>query len=311
MKNIIFIPYAYDKEKSTGANIRNKNKSVNTYLKNVCVACISAKHFNPNDTVAMVTNLNDNEIPEEYFEVLKGGGIEILYFNYDKYIFPKETSWGLCFYKLCALSHLLELDYDNYCYLDSDTFIQGSFKYIWEEVRTAILLYDFSHGLQVKDYKRFCAEINQFSESLKYLTQYGGEFFAANKDNAYRYVNILEKIYQENVEKSIKTTMGDEYLISLAANMPEIKVIVKNASPYINRYWTNGKFRLVCTNYEYNKVSVLHLPDEKERGISKIYSKYISRHLFPSITKVWRICRLSKMPLLDKLKHVLVQICKN
>lgn len=205
----------------------------------------------------------------------------------------------------------MELDYDNYCYLDSDTFIQDSFKYIWEEVRTAILLYDFSHGLQVNDYRKFCVEISKFSENFKYITQYGGEFFAANKDNACRYIDALEKVYKTMREKNIKTTMGDEYLVSLAASIPEIKAIVKNASPYINRYWSNGRFRLISTNYEYNKVLILHLPDEKERGMKKIYSRYISKQIFPNIKKVWRICRLSKIPLLDRLKRIVIRICKN
>lgn len=42
-KNLIIIPFAYLKEYNGGVNIKDENKKLDTYLKNCCVSCVSAK----------------------------------------------------------------------------------------------------------------------------------------------------------------------------------------------------------------------------------------------------------------------------
>ena len=161
-KNLIFIPFAYDLQKKTGANIRDAEKKralvKDIYLKNCCVALISAKWHNKNDDVAFVTNLIESEIPIKYRSLLKENGILIWHVPFQTFVFPSDFSWGLAFYKLCALKELVGKKYEEYqnlCYLDTDVYISKSLDNIWQECNQHILLYDTLLGLNDKTYNHF------------------------------------------------------------------------------------------------------------------------------------------------------------
>lgn len=55
--------------------------------------------------------------------------------------------------------------------------------------------------------------------------------------------------------------------------------------------------------YEYNRITILHLPAEKEQGMLKIYDKYIKIGKIPVDEKVWKTFRLNRIPFLDKIKR--------
>ena len=93
---IIAIPFAFDKKKKTGVNVNTDNPQ-EIYFKNACVACISAKHNNPDCDVAFVTNILTESIPTEYKNVLKDKNIKIITIPYDRFLFPDEYSWGLAY----------------------------------------------------------------------------------------------------------------------------------------------------------------------------------------------------------------------
>lgn len=46
-----------------------------------------------------------------------------------------------------------------------------------------------------------------------------------------------------------------------------MKEIIKNTGVIICEFWTGIRFCLLSTYYEYNKVLILHLPAEKEKGL--------------------------------------------
>ena len=240
-------------------------------------------------TYALVTNL---DIPATYKEVLKQIGVKILQFEFDQFTFENSYTWSLAFYKLCALLHAVEeLDYDNYAFMDSDVYVQTDFSEIWKECQEKIMLYDICHGLQVEDYQRFLKEIHEFTnKDALGITHYGGEFFAANKENARLFVAKCLEVYREMMEKQYKTSCGDEFITSLAAAKMEGKV--RNAGAYIYRYWTR-RFHLMSTNYQYNPVVVLHVPQEKDFGMIQIFDKYVSHGVLPSQKKVWRLLHLT------------------
>lgn len=57
--NLICIPFAYEENMNSGVNVSIKGKGkIEIYLKNACVALISAKYYNPDSDVALVTNLD-------------------------------------------------------------------------------------------------------------------------------------------------------------------------------------------------------------------------------------------------------------
>lgn len=288
-QKVIIIPFAQKENASTSVNITNQSESVQIYLKNCCVAATSAKYWNPDCDVLFVTNI---EVPQPYTDILRQQQVEIVNQPFDAFCMPDEYAWSLAFYKLCALKRILEKrNYSYYCYLDSDVYVQGSFECIWRECMDYILLYDINHGLQVQDFRRFLEETQKFTKREKIITQYGGEFFAASKENAKCFVEDCEEVYKRMQQEKFVTTLGDEFIISLFADGQ--KTLIRNAGAYIYRFWTRAFF-LVSTCYKFNAVIVLHVPSEKERGMINLYNKFISKGKIPRLKQVHKMLHLTK-----------------
>lgn len=289
MKNIILVPFAFKSGYQGGVNIDAKS-SFTVYLKNCCVSCVSARKNCGEDTdVALVTNI---DVPDPYKTILYDAGVRMLKYEFDNFCFDASYTWSLAFYKLNALKHAIEeLHYDNFAYVDSDVYIQSDFKDIWKECSKNILLYDICHGLHVEDYRHQLEEVRDFTgKDAIGLTHYGGEFFAANRENAKIFIDECLRVYNDMNQKSFQTTHGDEFITSLAASKLSC---VRNAGAYVYRYWT-GRFYLTSTNYKFNPVAVLHVPAEKERGMLKIYDRYIAKGKVPSNLRVWRLLHISR-----------------
>jgi len=270
MKSIILIPFAYAENKQSSVNLSKTTNRSEVYEKNLCVALISAKRSNPDSDVALVTNI---EISQKYDVILKNHDIKVIKIPFDMFLFPDGYMWGLAFYKLCALYHVVrEYEYDYYCYLDADVYVQHTLSYLWEECTQNILLYDINHGLQVADYRKLISELRDFQVN-DYITHYGGEIFAANRENSIQFSQKCLEIFEQMLQQNFVTTRGDEFILSLAAHKMQN---IKNAGAYIYRYWT-GSLRLTSTNYMYNEVSVLHVPGEKETGMIVLFDKYINK----------------------------------
>ncbi len=299
--NIILIPFAFKEGVRGGVNV--SGDTYNTYLKNACVALCSAKHYNPESEVCLATNIKKESLPLEYVEVLEKAGVSVLYVPFDTFVFPNDYQWSLAFYKLCVLKYISEKDYANICYMDTDIYVQGSFEDIWKEAWQNILLYDINHGLNVAHYREICEEFSSFTGERKYITHYGGEFFAASSFLAKEFIEELYAIYNKMIEQKFQTTKGDEFVLSLAAD--KMKTKIKNAGAYIFRFWTSYSFRLVSTSYEFNRITLLHMPDEKNKGFIKLYDRYIKNGKIPKDKKVWKILRLKDLTLKDKVKKTI------
>ena len=301
---IILIPYAEKQGANTGVNISKASDRQTLYMKNCCVSACSAKHNNENCDVAIVTNI---DFPEIYVRILENNDVSIIKVPFDMFYFSESYTWSLAFYKLCAIYRVVrQFDYEAYAYLDADVYVQSSFDAIWSECDQNIMLYDISHGLQVRDYRIFVDEVSSFLGKEILVTHYGGEFFAANRENALKFSAVCREIYEEMVEESFETTKGDEFIVSLAAL--QLREQVKNASAYIYRFWT-GSFRLVSTCYEFNAVTIIHVPDEKERGIIKLFDRYLRKNKIPSNSAVYRTLHLLKPSLrtmvISKVKRLI------
>ncbi len=305
-KNLICIPFAFKENAKTGVNV--KGDAYTIYFKNACVALCSAKYYNPDSEVCFVSNIEEEAMPAEYVRVLKSRDIRIVFVPFDTFVFPDDYLWSLAFYKLCVLKYFSTSEYKNICYMDTDVYIQGSFQTVWTECAQNILLFDINHGLGVKDYRTFCEEISLFDCEKINITHYGGEFFVASKENAQEFILKAENIYEEMRRRDFNTSKGDEFIISLVAY--DLKSKIKNAGAYIFRFWTGASFRLVSSCFEYNRITILHLPDEKNRGMIDLYNSYIKRGKIPKDKTVWRKCRLTKLPVLDTCKKLVKRILK-
>lgn len=302
MKNLFFVPFAFDENKCTGLNI-NTN-ALETYLKNICVSLISAKKTNTDLDVALVTNIN---IPTKYEKILLENNVLIYIEPFDSFVFPDSYRWCLAFYKLCALEKMVtKYNYDNYIYTDADVYVQKSLDKVFLELKDNILLYDINHGLYVKNYEIIVEEFNRFGID-SYITHYGGEFFGACRENAILFVDQCKKIFDDMQAKDFVTTKGDEFILSIAAY--KMKNIVKNAGAYIYRFWT-GYFYLVSTCFKYNEIAILHLPYEKDKGILKLFDIFIKKKSFPEKSKVHKICHLNRMPIIIRIKCTLKEMLR-
>lgn len=175
--NLICIPFAYEENMNSGVNVSIKGKGkIEIYLKNACVALISAKYYNPDSDVALVTNFGRWNIPEEFLSIFDKWEIKVMEIPFDQFRFQGSYTWALAFYKLCVLKKLSCMKYESICYMDTDVYIQGSFDAIWTECRQNIMLYDINHGLNTRDYVLLCDEIESYCGQRKLITHYGGEF---------------------------------------------------------------------------------------------------------------------------------------
>ena len=165
-----------------------------------------------------------------------------------------------------------------------------------------------NHGFNVENYRKFIQCAADFYGEEKVITQYGGEFFAANRENATKYVAVLLEVYRELRERNFAFRQGDEFIVALAAN--RLKDSIRNAGAYIYRYWTGYPFRLVSTCYEYNPVSVLHMPDEKKDGIIKIFDCYVAKGKYPSREKIYKLCHLRNPKLKNVIRIFLARLLK-
>jgi len=318
MKSCLFIPFATLADYNTGANISQalKGKASDIYLKNLCVAAVSAKAngtaaSNAGDRngggkssliecdIAVVVNF---KIPDRYKEILEKWDIKIFTCPFDTFNLGAKYTWSLAYYKLCALKYMVEnLDYDNYAFVDADVYVQDTLEYIWREANDKVLLLDINHGLQTTHYNSFIAEVNKFGVN-GLITHYGGEFFAANRANSHFFIKKCVEIYDKMNSIGYNTSHGDEFITSIAAS--EMPTVVKNAGAYIYRYWTGGCFRLVSTNYEFNAISILHVPDHKMNGMIKIFDRYVVHGKLPSKRKIWSLLHLNQRSLRSKLSYL-------
>lgn len=302
-KGLLMIPYAYISDFNTGVNL-NKNKAFGIYMKNCCVAAVSARcKCGENTDVAIVTNI---EIPSKYRNIVESKGVRIISFPFDNFRFSKEYKWSLAFYKLCALSKACrELDYDYYAYVDTDVYVQGGFDDIWAECDANIMMYDINQGLNSSEYRRVLNEIRDFDASIESFTYYGGEFFAANAENTRMFVTECEQIYKEMVSRDFVTTQGDEFISNIAAC--RLKNKVKNAGSYVYRYWT-GTYRLISTNYRVSPIVLLHCPAEKKDGIISIFNRYVRWSKVPSNRRAHSLLHLNCPSLLTIAKFIIKKI---
>lgn len=302
MNKLIMVPFAYKNGANTGVNIKRIQSSLDIYLKNCCVALVSARMANDYDTdCALVTNV---KIPQKYADLLTRNNIKIIHQVYDCFNFGDSYRWSLAFYKLCALYRIVRsTDYSSYAYLDSDVIVQSSFQDIWAKCIDNILMYDLKENHADNEY------IHIFNEAVPLLksdsfVHYGGEFFAASKEYAIKFSATSLSVFNEMLEKSVTTSHGDEFIISLAAQA--YNNVILDARNYVSRVWT-GTYRYIPDNYSF--VTVLHLPAEKEYGIIRLFNRYIARgNTLPDNNMVYSICHILSPSLLTQFKIIVKKI---
>ncbi len=305
-ENIIFVPFAFTEKAKSGENITVKGEEIKTlYLENAAVALCSAKYYNPTCTVALVTNLAEEQIPSAIKHVLDQWGVEIKQISFNRFVFPQDYKWSLAFYKLCALSHIVEQNiYQKLCYLDADVYVQKSFDAIWHQVEQKILLVDNKQDLTDENYRIFVEELQTFLQNKVLPTHWEGGFFAATQEDAALFLQRADVTYHQMLDRKVQTLMGDEFILGVAAE--QLSDRTQDAGKYAAHYWTSPMRFSVTDSYHSATMAVLHLPAEKQRGMITLYNRFISKHQLPTPAQVHKICRLSGQPFVDKLARLIL-----
>jgi len=168
--------------------------------------------------------------------------------------------------------------------LDADTYCQSSLDDLFKETKYNIMLMDIQHRLTIPNYKKTYEEYQKFTSNTDYPTNYGGEFWAGNKELLKIYIDKAESVYHKIIDSNFVQNFGDEFITCIVAN--EMRDKIKNANAYIFRFWTARSFYLISTNYVYNPISILHLPCEKNRAMLVLFKYYIKNNKFPEQKKI-------------------------
>jgi len=305
-KHLIMIPYAHISTMETGVNVGNKDRSKQKemYLKNCCVALVSAKVHNPEADVALVTNI---EVPHSFLTILEQAGVAVIYVPFDRFNFGDKYVWGLAFYKLCAQYHISHnTEYEAVACLDSDIYIQSSFEPVWEAAKTAPVFYRLGTGTAETTSSKIYAEAAEFRGKNEAFTHYGGEFFAASSETMRSITEQEEAIFLEMLERGFRVSTGDEFISSQIAN--DMKDGIFLANDFVFRFWT-GTYRSISPAYKTTLVC-LHVPAEKEAGMLRIFDGYVSRGQVPPREKVWDLLHISHRSPKDTVKAAIKKIIK-
>lgn len=295
-KNLIMVPYAEIPSMETGTSVAAKKikdrKAM--YLKNACVALVSAKKYNPECTVALVTNI---DVPILYADVLKRGGVEVISLPFKYFNFGDGYTWGLAFYKLCARYYAAhELDYDHILCLDSDIYVQSGLQSAWMEMDTSILMYRI-----IGNDSKIPEEIQQFTGAEEvWKGRYGGEFVGTSRERMQALTETEEKIFINMKTRNFRVSTGDEFITTLAAEAYKSQIVTAGGR-YVTRLHT-GAFRRVDPNYP--SIPCLHVVSEKWAGMIALYDRYIVQDCIPENTVAYRLLHLNHRSPLEFAKYL-------
>lgn len=299
---LIMIPYAHIPNMQTGMNVavKDSTRQRDLYLKNCCVALASAKAYNPEADVALVTNI---EVPEPYMTVLEKAGASVIRMAFDRFNFGENYAWGLAFYKLCA-QHAVSrhADYEAIACLDSDIYVQANFAPVWEKAKAAPVFYRLGTGTADVTTTKIYAEAAAFKGVDEPFTHYGGEFFAASSAQMRDITRQEEAVFQKMMETGIRVTTGDEFISSLVANT--MQEDIESANDFVFRFWT-GTYRSISEKYK-TTLLCLHVPAEKGAGMLSLYERDISKGRIPPKEKAWKMLHISHR----SAKAVLITLAK-
>lgn len=294
MKNLIFCAFAFKEGFQTSQQTEKTAGSDTTrmYLENIYVALMSAKLYNSNDDVCLVTNC---ELPKEWQERYEKDGILVKKIPFDTFTIPREFPWALAFYKLCALEAMTmqESPYDHILLLDADTYSTRSYEELWQEADYGVLLFPVGHSFHHRDREIIRRDfVRFFPEEAKTqnLVHYGGEFVAGKPEELKKYLGFCQFVYDklQAADYRMEEHAGDETVWSIAAVLARRTLSITEAGAYLYRFWT-GDFYLTSTVTVSNPVCIWHVPNEKETGFRYLYRYFIKHGKFPKTKRVMAV----------------------
>jgi len=270
-------------------NLSNTYSHMDIYLKNAFVALKSTKENNPGINVGLFINFDVDAIVQGIFSE---EGIHIYKVPFNSFRVPSDNKWSLAFYKLCALEWAVNnLTFNYFVEIDCDVFCNGNVTDLISEAGEAIVMlsgpFTYNHPIR----KQFeLAYKKMYSEECR-MIKWGSGLICGNLAMLKEYMIVCDEVYLKMKAHSFcgDNLLGDEYITSVAAI--KTKVPIRDGKAYMNVYWTSS-FYLVSTDYYYDKMVFLHLPDEKETGLIDLYDYYMNHSHFPKAEVVYKYLNL-------------------
>lgn len=296
MKNLICTAFSFKEGFNTSTQTgKSADESTTiTYLKNIFVTLTSAKIQNPDDEVALFTNV---EMPVEWAEKLNKHGIKVHLCPFDTFVISKEFIWALAYYKLCVLDHIVKEnakthEYDRILLMDADTYTARPYTDLWNEADYGVLMYQVGHDYSHPDRDVIRRDFEKFYPNEakdRAIVHYGGEFVAGTQVNLEGFMATCRSVFETmtaNGNLKMEERAGDETIWSAAAALTDVPVI--HAGAYIFRFWTRD-FYLVSSVTKSNPVCIWHIPSEKEYGFIRLYNYYDKHDEYPGLENVAKI----------------------
>lgn len=201
---------------------------------------------------------------------------------------------GLCYYKFCVLSHLLEeTDYDNYCLIDVDTYCTCSFEYLWREVEHIhrVFVYNNFEGYCNHNRTRFIEEFKRlYGRMPLYSEHYSTGGIVGAKSVLIEFMEAAWFEMQSILENKFESDCGDEFILfCVQENKPDL-FFCGNA--YFENFYTIEGYHVITTKFAFEQIPIWHMLFEKTGGMLAMY-KYINKYnRLPAGRKLWRIIGL-------------------
>lgn len=179
-KKIIYNALAFNEDTQKGRNFTIKGiglmNSTELYLRNAFVSLVSAQLYSDADTdIALIVNCNLSETWKQRFA---SHNIQIHVCPFNKFRL-RNYNWEFAFYKLCAMDFLLDMKYEHYLQIDSDTiFIRNTQSVFKETASNSILMYEILYDINQPMRKLINDDYKTYSSNTNTISQWGGGIYS-------------------------------------------------------------------------------------------------------------------------------------
>lgn len=259
---ICFNPIAGD-----GVNFKKSNSNDLTkfqyYYENICVAFTSLRIFNPDVSLVLFTT---GKVPEIYSEKLSLINVEIRNVKAN-FIFPKDKTnkfLGSLFILDCIINQTRST-----LYLDPDVICLSSLNSL-RLTDNDIIVFETQDFVENEDsLKKISAFLSEHSNfQVNKMKYFGGEFFFIPQNRLDEIKCNIKRIWNSNLlvlHSNGNHLQTEEHFLTLALH--NLRSVESTES--INRLWTTRSYRKIPKDYD--KLTLIHLPAEKDQGISKLF----------------------------------------
>lgn len=296
MKNLIFGALAFENGGAPSPsmqNMKNPKQVRDVYLKNAFISLVSVKTQNKSQKFTDVAFVVNFKLGKEWQKRFEAEQILVWECPFECFKMPLSVTYALSYYKICAFQYILkQYRYDNYCFIDCDTFGVSSFEDIWEEAKNAFLVIQNESCIRA----RVRREINDIHERIygdgRKIPHISSGFIAGTKEDIETVIEKCGEAYRMIMKKgNIRPQGGDEVIWSLALDEADVKVC--NPKAYVllanigfREYWVDK------VNYADPDIVLWHLPTEKRYALIWAYDYYEKHRKLPELHLMAKACRI-------------------